>query len=94
MRFDNRLTDGQPHTEAASLRRVKWVKETRKVLWAQPRTGIPDANADPFTHDSLGADQQLAWSTIRSTHCLNGIDGQVQHHLLIVNTVPLNTRAN
>ena len=92
MRSDNRLTDCQPHTDTACLCRVEWVKKTGKILWAQPRTCILNANADTFILHVLGADQQLAWSIIRSTHCLHGIDGQVQHHLLKLQTVPLDMR--
>ena len=92
MGFDYRAADHQPHTEAASLGRVKWLKQMRKALWAQPRPGIPDTNTNFFTPDALGADQQLAWPTISSTHRLYGVDGQVQHNLLKLETIPLDMR--
>ena len=92
MRSDNRQTDCQPHTDTACLCRIKWVKETGKALWAQPRTGILDANADACILHALGADQQLAWPTISSTHRLYGVDGQVQHNLLKLETIPLDAR--
>lgn len=82
MRFDNRPTNCQPHTDIAYLCCVEWVKETGKALWAQTGTSILDANADTFILHALAADQQLAWSFIRSTHCLHGIDGKIQHSKL------------
>ena len=82
MGFDNRAADREAHAHAVGLRRVEGFKETRQALRAQPMAGIPHRDAHALRLDTRGADVLFAVAVLNAAHRLDGIDDQVQHHLL------------
>src|SRR5271154_7454066 len=89
MRFDNRAADREAHAHAVGLRRVEGFKETRQALRAQPMAGIPHRDAYALRLDTHGADVYFAVAVLNATHRLDGVDDQVQHHLLQLHPIAL-----
>src|SRR6476469_8070490 len=92
MGFDNRAAYREADAHAVGLRRVEGFKEARQALRAQPVAGIPHRDAHALRLDTHGADVQFAVAVLNATHRLDGIDDQVQHHLLQLDPIALDTR--
>src|SRR5271163_475357 len=87
MRFDNRAADREAHAHAVGLRCVEGFKEKRQALRAQPMAGIPHRDEHALWLGAHGADVQFAVAVLNATHRLDGIDDQVQHHLLKLHAI-------
>ena len=58
----------------------------------QPRTRVSHANEHTARLGFSAADQQFARALVDAAHCLDGIDDQVEDHLLQLDTISLNER--
>jgi hypothetical protein len=92
MGFDDRAADREAHAHAVGLRRLEGFKQTRQALRAQPVAGIPHCDAHALRLDTHGADVYFAVAVLNATHRLDGIDDQVQHHLLKSHPIALDAR--
>src|ERR1700722_10052941 len=90
MGFNNRAADREAHAHAVGLRRVEGFKETRQAFRAQPMTAVPHRDANTFRCDQLCGDIQFALAPCQIAHRLNGIDHQVEDHLLELDSISLN----
>ena len=61
-------------------------------LGVQPRARIPHYNEYAARCIRLRADPQLARALADASHCFDGVDDQIEEHLLQLNAVPLNGR--
>jgi len=82
MSLNDRAADRQTHTHSLSLGRVEGFKQAREALQRQPRPGIPHPDAHAFRRVGFRADLQFAPAVTVAAHRLDGVDDQVDHHLL------------
>src|ERR1700747_565886 len=81
MSLDDRPADRQAHTHPLRLGRVEGFKKAWEALRRQPRPGIPHPDAHAF-HLGFRTDLQCASAVTTAAHRLDGVDDQVEHHLL------------
>src|SRR5262249_57222484 len=74
--------DRQTHTHALLLGRVEGFKQAWEALRRQPRPGIPHGDAHAFRLIGFRADLQFAPAVTVAAHRMDGVDDQVDHHLL------------
>src|SRR5215471_19719863 len=86
MGLNDRATDRQAHT--LRLGRVEGFKEAWEALRRQPRPGIPYPDTNAVRLVGFRADQQFAPAVTVATHRLDGVDDQVDHHLLNLHPIP------
>src|SRR6516164_6030734 len=82
MSLNDRAADRQAHTHSLRLGRVEGFKEAWEALRRQPWPGIPYPDAHAFRLVGFRADQQFAPAVTVAAHRLDGVDDQVDHHLL------------
>ena len=80
--LNDRAADRQAHTHALRLGRVEGFKEAWEALRRQPRPGIPHTDAHAFRLIGFRTDLQFATAVTVAAHRLDGVDDQVDHHLL------------
>src|SRR5215831_14207465 len=89
--FDNRTADRKSHTHSIGLGGVERVEKELKALRAQPWAGI--SHSDDNTANVFdGADEQLSRPFTGAAHRFDGIDDQVEHHLLQLDFISLDAR--
>ena len=83
MGFDNRAANREAHADAVGLRRIEWFKETRQSLGAQPGAGVshPEAHTVRFRLADSN-EHQLSGAVSNRTHCLNGVENEIEDDLL------------
>src|ERR1700752_4355765 len=84
------MADRQTHAHAVGLCRVKWLEQMWPLLRSYPWARVPHRNAH-FLSVVLGADMKCAF-TFDLAHCLDGVDDQVDHYLLQLDSVSSNPR--
>src|SRR6516165_5629966 len=87
MSLNDRAADRQAQTHALRLGRVEGFKEAWEALRRQPRPGIPHPDAHAFRLVGFRADTQFAPAVTVAAHRLDGVDDQVDHHLLNLHPV-------
>ena len=92
MRLDDRTADRQSHAHAIRLGRVECVEESVQALRLQSRAPILHGDAHAVCSICLGADQQLPRPLVRSAHRFDGVEDQVEHHLLKLDPISRNER--
>src|SRR5580704_5948678 len=92
MGFNDRAADRQAHTQTAGLCRVEGVKHTLKGCWRQARTRISYRDMNAVRLRLPGADKQLSRSFVGVAHGLNGIQDQVENHLLKLHSIAFDER--
>src|SRR5215471_11187180 len=80
--LNDRTADRQAHTHALRLGRVEGFKQAWEARRRQPRPGIPHGDAHAFRLVGFRADLQFARAVTVAAHRLDGVDDQVDHHLL------------
>ena len=80
--FDNRAADRQPHAHAVGLRRVEWFKETRQSFRAQPGAGVSHPKAHLVRFGLPGSDEHFSGAVSNRTHCLDGVENEIEDDLL------------
>src|SRR5260370_22222621 len=92
VRLDDRTADRQPYSHPVGLGRVKCLERAFEALrrWSRPRISHRDKRAVGCI--ACAADQQLSLPFVHCAHCFNGVDDQVQQHLLQLNAIPLHHR--
>ena len=92
MCLDDRAADRQSHAHTIGLGRVECVEEPVQALRLQSRAPIPHSDAHAVRSVLLSADQQLARPLVRSAHRFDGVEDQVEHHLLKLDPISPNKR--
>ena len=92
VRFDDRAADRQSHPQTARLARVEGVEDALEGGQRQPRTGIANRNQHVARGGFPRGDQQFSRAIADAAHCLDGIDDQVEHHLLQLDAIAWNER--
>jgi hypothetical protein len=82
MGFDNRAADRQTHAHATGLCRVEWFKETRQSFRAQPGAGVLHPEAHLVRFRLAGSDENLSGAISNYTHCLDGVENEIEDDLL------------
>src|SRR5215470_4979304 len=82
MSLNDRAADRQPHTHSLRFGRVEGFEQAWQALRRQPRPGIPYPDAHAFRLVGFRTDQQFAPAVTVAAHRLDGVDDQVDHHLL------------
>src|SRR6516165_8804299 len=82
MSLNDRARDRQAHTHSLRLGRVEGFKEAWEALRRQPRPGIPYPDAHAFRLVGFRTDLQFAPAVTVAAHRLDGVDDQVDQHLL------------
>src|SRR6516162_559264 len=82
MSLNDRAADRQAHTHSLRLGRVEGFKEAWEALRCQPRPGIPHPDAHAFRLVGFRIDLQFAPAVTVAAHRLDGVNDQVDHHLL------------
>ena len=90
--FYDRTADRQPHTHAVSFCRVEGIEQALEARWRQPRTRIPHRDEHAVRLGRPGADQRFSRAVTVAAHRLQGVDDQVEDHLLQLNPISLNER--
>jgi hypothetical protein len=90
MSFDDRTADRQPHPQTAWLRCVEGGEEVRETRRGQawPRILHRDQHAIRFGLSS--GDEQLSRPFRDRAHCLDGVDDEIEDHLLQLDAIALN----
>jgi hypothetical protein len=89
MGIDDRSTDRQSHPYSARLRGVESLENAIETIRINARTGIAHRHENATGRGLLGADRQLSWPRLDRVHGFDRVQDQVQHHLLQLNTIPL-----
>src|SRR6266446_6207256 len=92
MSFDDRTTDRQPHPQTAALGRIEGLKEVLVICWRQSRPRILHSDEHAVLPVLSRANQQPSRSLADAAHCFNGVDDQVEDHLLQLDPISLNER--
>ncbi len=87
MTFDNGATDGQPDTHPAILGGVKRFEKLVQVLRSKTHACVLYAQAHLITFVSFGSDDQLSRTIVYAAHRVGGIQEQIQHDLLKLDTI-------
>src|SRR5258708_9200955 len=82
VRFDDRTADGQAQAHALGLGGVERLEQAVQTLRIQSRAGIPQTDEYAVRSISARADQQLPRPLADAAHRLDGVDDQVENHLL------------
>src|SRR5215469_7223605 len=86
-----RINDGpayrQPHPCSTGLGGVESLEDALAIRWIDPRTGIVHCHEDACLI-LLCADQQLSSPGLDQAHCFNGVQDEIQQHLLQLNAIP------
>src|SRR5262249_52134256 len=92
VRFDDRTTDRESHAHAPGLGGVEGVEQAVHTLQGQARAGILHGDEHPARGVWPGADAQLARSLADAAQRFDGVEDQVQEHLLQLDTIAVNAR--
>src|ERR1700754_4070033 len=92
VRFHNRPADGQAHAHPRRLRRVKRLEKALDVLGSDARSRIEHSDKRTTRVVLARADCYLPRPLIDCARRFNGVDDQVQHHLLELDTIAFNER--
>src|SRR6266481_6064044 len=82
VRFDDRTADGQAQAHALGLGGVERLEQAVQTLRIHSRTAIPQTDEYAVRSISARADQQLPRPLADAAHRLDGVDDQVENHLL------------
>ena len=88
MCLDDRTADSQPQAHAAVLGREEAVEQTRGVLRRDPRSTVLNRAAQGDGVLRNCADGDVAPLAFGLRHCLHGVHGEVNDHLLQLRTIP------
>src|SRR5215475_7991761 len=90
--FDDELADEQSHPHAGRLGRVEWVENTSNIFraYAWSRVSYGDGDVGRPVHRS--ADRHFARTLCALSQCLDGVDNQIQNHLLQLNPISFDER--
>src|SRR5262245_44904586 len=89
MGIDDGSADGQPHPGAAGLRGVEGLENSLEMFRINARPRIAYSDQDPSL-GLLSPDQQFSWPRLDRSHCLDGVEDQIQDDLLHLNAIALN----
>src|SRR5580698_5615723 len=92
MTFDNRAADRQAHSEPIGLGCIKGLEDIVQMARVESRSRILHAHAEFVALDLSRADKKHALSRVHLAHRLDGVDDQVEYHLLQLYPVALNRR--
>jgi hypothetical protein len=92
MGFDDRTADRQPKSQVARFGGVESPEEVLKGCCRKSRTRIADRDEYTVRSGLAAADEQLARPLAQGAHGFDGVDDQVQDHLLQLGPVSLNGR--
>jgi len=92
VRFDDGTVDGQPHAEPLGLARDEGLEHALELRSGQAGAGIGHADLDPPGLRLPRLDAQHTGSVRDVGHGLAGVDEQVEHDLLELDTIPEHPR--
>ena len=90
--LDNRAADRQPHAHALRLGCIEGGEEMVETLRIQPRARISHCDQHALRFIFPRADQQLSRPLADSTHGFDGVDDQIENHLLQLDPISQNER--
>src|SRR5437879_3551601 len=92
MTLDDGATDGQANPHTVAFSRVERIEELVHRLRFQTRPRVLHSQTNAIAFVSFGSDHQLPWTVLDVAHRVRGVQEQVQHHLLKLDTIAYNWR--
>src|SRR5258708_33297736 len=87
MRLDDRAADRQPHADALALGGVERIEDVLEFRRIDPRAGIADGQEHAVRFALRGRYEHVSLSVAERAYGFNGVDDQIQHHLLYLNSI-------
>jgi hypothetical protein len=92
MRLDDGAANRQAHTQAAEFGRIEGVKDVIQISQVHSGSGILNRDDHKIRLCPCGADQQMAGAPVTRAYCFDGVDDQIQDHLLQLDSIAIDRR--